>query len=144
MISPAYAYEAVNHADPAGADRMFMTRQEVHEKFRRARSLLSQFRLAASPLYLEFLCGLRALRCAAWANPTRNVRGWRGPCYLVADAHYATYEEMVRATDWERLGPGNDPRCEHCLVHCGFEPAAVLAAKGRLRDMVKMAVWQMT
>jgi hypothetical protein len=29
-------------------------------------------------------------------------------------------------------------------VHCGFEPAAVLAAQGRLRDMLKMAVWQMT
>ncbi len=40
--------------------------------------------------------------------------------------------------------PGKDPRCEHCLVHCGFEPAAVLAANRRFRDALKMAVWQMT
>ena len=144
MVSPAYGYEAVHQSDPAGADRIFMTREEVHEKFRRARPLLERFRLAASPLYVEFLCGKRELSCATWASPTRNVRGWRGPCYLIADRHYATYRELVEATDWERLGPGNDARCEHCLVHCGFEPAAVMAANRRLRDIAKMAVWQMT
>lgn len=144
MISPAFGYEAVQQSDPNGADRLFMTRDEVHEKFRQARPMLRRFRTTASPVYLEFLCGERDLPCAAWANPTRNVRGWRGPCYLIADQHYATYRELVEATDWDRLGPGNDPRCEHCLVHCGFEPAAVMEANRRLRDMVKMAVWQMT
>jgi hypothetical protein len=29
-------------------------------------------------------------------------------------------------------------------MHCGFEPAAVLAANRRLGDMLRMAVWQMT
>jgi hypothetical protein len=29
-------------------------------------------------------------------------------------------------------------------MHCGFEPAAVLAAQRRLRDMLAMAVWQVT
>ena len=120
-----------------------MTRPEIHEKFRQARRLLGKYRLLASPIYMEFLCGQRELHCAAWANPTRNVRGWRGPCYLIADGHYASYRELIDATAWESLGPGNDPRCEHCLMHCGFEPAAVLAAKGRFGDMVKMAVWQM-
>lgn len=144
MISPAFGYEAVHQSDPANADRIFMTRQEVHDKFRQARPLLRRFRLTASPVYLEFLCGERELECAAWANPTRNVRGWRGPCYLIADHHFATYHELVEATDWSRLGPGNDSRCEHCLVHCGFEPAAVMAANRRFRDMLKMAVWQMT
>ncbi len=144
MISPAYGYQAVqDDSDAAGAD-LFMTRDEVHAKFRQARELLGHFKLTASPVYLEFLCGQRELRCAAWANPTYNVRGWRGPCYLVGDAHYATYAELVEATDWDHLGPGNDPRCEHCLVHCGFEPAAVLAANGSMRDMLKMAVWQLT
>ena len=28
-------------------------------------------------------------------------------------------------------------------MHCGFEPAAVLAANRRWRDALKMAVWQM-
>ncbi|MEE8450625.1 MAG: adenosyl-hopene transferase HpnH, partial [Thermoguttaceae bacterium] len=144
MISPAYGYEAVRQEGTTPADDLFMTRQEVREKFREARSMLQRFKLTASPIYMDFLCGNRDLTCAAWANPTYNVRGWRGPCYLMADAHHATYQELVEATDWTQLGPGADPRCEHCLVHCGFEPAAVFAANGRLRDMLKMAVWQMT
>jgi hopanoid biosynthesis associated radical SAM protein HpnH len=144
MVSPAYGYQAVAEDDPHGAKQMFMTRDEIQAKFRLARRLLGRFRLTASPVYLEFLCGERHLDCAAWASPTRNIRGWRGPCYLVADEHYADYRQLVEATDWGRLGPGRDPRCEHCLVHCGFEPAAVLAANGRLRDMMKMAVWQFT
>jgi hopanoid biosynthesis associated radical SAM protein HpnH len=144
MISPAYGYRAVQESDPGGADRLFMTRDEVHAKFRQARELLRRFRLVASPIYLDFLCGGRELSCAAWANPTRNVRGWKGPCYLITDAHYPSYQEMVDGTDWARLGPGKDPRCGHCLVHCGFEPAAVLAANRRFRDALAMAVWQMT
>jgi len=144
IISPAYGYQAVQENDPDAAGQIFMTRQQVHEKFRLARRILQPFKLAASPIYLDFLCGRRELPCAAWANPTYNVRGWRGPCYLVADAHYETYREMVAATDWDQLGPGNDPRCEHCLVHCGFEPAAVMAANRNLGDMFKMAWWQMT
>jgi hopanoid biosynthesis associated radical SAM protein HpnH len=144
MISPAYGYQAVGRADPDGAEQIFMTRQQVHEKFRRARPILERFKLTASPIYLDFLCGRRELSCAAWANPTYNVRGWRGPCYLIGDAHYETYRELVEATDWRRLGPGHDPRCAHCLVHCGFEPAAVLTAKKGLRDLVQMALWQVT
>jgi len=143
MISPAYGYEAVHESDPDGAHAIFMTRDEVHRKFREARRLLGRFRLTASPLYMEFLCGRRELECAAWANPTYNIAGWKAPCYLITDDHYASYRELIERTDWEQLGPGNDPRCEHCLVHCGFEPAAVFAARG-FRDVFKMAVWQMT
>jgi hopanoid biosynthesis associated radical SAM protein HpnH len=143
MISPAYGYQAVCQADPDAAERIFMTRAQIHEKFRLADKLLRCFKLTASPIYLEFLRGQRQLQCAAWANPTYNVRGWRGPCYLRGEAHYPTYQQLIEAIDWSRLGPGNDPRCEHCLVHCGFEPAAVLAANKRLRDILRMAVWQM-
>jgi len=144
MISPAYGYQAVEQSNPDGAADIFMTRAEVRRKFRRARNLLARFKLTASPIYMDFLYGRRDLPCAAWANPTYNVRGWRKPCYLIADDHYRTYRELVDKTDWERLGPGEDPRCEHCLVHCGFEPAAVLAADRRIGDILRMAVWQMT
>ena len=144
MISPAFGYESVAASNPEGAGRIFMTRQEVHEKFRTARTLLQRFRLTASPIYMEFLCGERKLDCAAWANPTYNVRGWRGPCYLLGDAHYETYRELVAATDWRQFGPAGDSRCAHCLMHCGFEPAAVLTAHKGLRDVVRMAMWQMT
>lgn len=144
MISPAFGYAAVCDSNPQGAEQIFMTRDEVHEKFRSAKSLLNRFKLTASPIYMEFLRGERDLDCAAWANPTYNVRGWRGPCYLLGDAHYETYRELVEATDWNQLGPSGDPRCEHCLVHCGFEPAAVLTAQKGFRDVVRMAMWQMT
>jgi hypothetical protein len=144
MLSPAYGYQAVQQADPGGAERIFMSREEVHAKFRRAKRLLRRFKLVTSPVYLEFLCGRRRLACAAWANPTRNVRGWKGPCYLITDAHYSSYRELAESTDWARLGPGHDPRCADCLVHCGFEPAAVLSANRHLGDALKMAVWHMT
>ena len=144
MISPAFGYKAVCEGDPQGASQIFMTREEVHAKFQLAETLLHRFRLTASPIYMEFLCGRRELECAAWANPTYNVRGWRGPCYLLGDAHYETYRELVDATDWSRLGSGGDTRCKNCLVHCGYEPAAVLTSHKGIRDVVRMALWQMT
>ena len=144
VISPAFDHPSVRASEPPGATRVFMTRAEVHEKFRIARTLLRRFRLTASPIYLEFLCGERELDCAAWANPTYGVRGWRGPCYLLGDAHYATYRELVDSTEWGHFGPATDPRCAHCLVHCGFEPAAVLSAHKGLRDVMRMALWQIT
>jgi hopanoid biosynthesis associated radical SAM protein HpnH len=144
MISPGYGYQAVQQSDSAAADGLFLTREETHAKFRQAHAWLRRFRLVASPIYLDLLCGRRQLPCAAWASPTYNVRGWKGPCYLMTDAHYAAYQELLDATDWDRLGPGGDPRCEHCLMHCGYEPAAVLAANRRLRDAIRMALWQIT
>jgi hypothetical protein len=63
---------------------------------------------------------------------------------LISDAHHQTYEELLEQTDWSRLGPDGDRRCRDCLVHYGFEPAAVLAANKRIGDIFKMAVWQMT
>jgi hopanoid biosynthesis associated radical SAM protein HpnH len=146
MISPAFGYAAVQESDPAGAAEMFMTREEITAKFTAAWPILRRHRLTASPIYMEFLRGLRELPCAAWANPTYNVRGWRGPCYLLGDAHYSSYAELLSATDWTRFGPGpaGDPRCAHCMMHCGFEPAAVLRADKGLRDVLRMALWQMT
>lgn len=144
MISPGYGYRAVQPSHSAGADGLFLTREETHARFRQAQAWLGRFRLVASPIYLELLCGRRQLPCAAWASPTYNVRGWKGPCYLMTDAHYASFQELLHSTDWDRLGPGADPRCAHCLMHCGFEPAAVLAANQRLRDAVRMAIWQIT
>ena len=144
MISPAFGYESVCRDDSNSANRIFMTRAEIQEKFRDAEPLLRRHRLATSPIYMDFLCGRRDLTCVAWANPTYNVRGWRGPCYLLGDAHYDTYQELISSTDWDHLGPGGDPRCEHCMVHCGFEPSAVLRPKKGFRDMLRMAMWQMT
>jgi len=144
MVSPSYGYKAVRDVTPGAAQQIFMTRNEVHAKFQAIRSRLGQFKLASTPVYLDFLCGLRDLHCAAWASPTRNIQGWKGPCYLITDAHYDSYRQLLEQTAWDHLGPGNDPRCEHCLMHCGFEPAAVLEGNRDWRDLWRMAVWQFT
>jgi Domain of unknown function (DUF3463) len=47
-------------------------------------------------------------------------------------------------TDWEKYGYGHDPRCEHCMVHCGYEPSAALGVNSRLGDTFKMMMWQMS
>ena len=143
MLSPAYGYAAVQETNPLGAQQIFMTRDDIHEKFRQAKELLAGHRLNTSPIYMEFLRGERDLRCAAWANPTRNVRGWKGPCYLITDRHHQKFDDLMEKTDWDKLGRGNDPRCENCMVHCGFEPAAVLGVNRRLGDTLKMALWQL-
>lgn len=144
MLSPSYGYEAVARDRPERAAEIFMTREEIHAKFREARELLQGFNLVTSPLYLDFLRGGRELPCAAWASPTYNIRGWKGPCYLVTDRHYSRFADLLAETEWDRLGAGGDPRCQHCLVHCGFEPAAVLSTEKSFRDVLKMALWQLS
>ncbi len=144
MLSPAYGYSAVQDTNPLGAQEIFMTREDIHQKFREAKELLKRHKLNTSPIYMEFLRGERELRCAAWANPTRNIRGWKGPCYLITDKHYPSHQALMEQTDWDQLGAGKDPRCENCMVHCGFEPAAVLGVNKKLGDSVKMALWQLT
>jgi Domain of unknown function (DUF3463) len=64
--------------------------------------------------------------------------GWKGPCYLITDAHYGSFEDLMTKTDWNSYGPGADPRCEHCMMHCGFEPSAALGINTRMLDTWKM------
>jgi len=76
-ISPAYGYSAVNDQE------IFMTREDVHEKFKDIDKMSKRFPLVSSPVYMEFLKGDRDLPCTAWGMPTYNVKGWKGPCYLI-------------------------------------------------------------
>jgi hopanoid biosynthesis associated radical SAM protein HpnH len=144
MLSPAYGYTAVHETNPTGAAEIFMTRDDIRAKFQEAQKLLGKYRMMSSPIYLEFLSGKRELTCTAWGNPTRNTRGWKGPCYLITDEHHATFRDLMDNTDWERYGHGKDPRCEHCMVHCGYEPSAALGVNGRLGDSLKMLLWQLS
>ena len=75
------------------------------------------------------------------------MKGWKGPCYLITDAHYKTFEDLMTQTPWENYGPGNDPRCEHCMMHCGFEPSAALginAQPGRQPQDARGAAQRLT
>jgi hopanoid biosynthesis associated radical SAM protein HpnH len=144
MLSPAYGYTAVHETNPHGAAQIFMTRDDIRAKFKEAQKLLAKYRLASSPIYLEFLSGQRELTCTAWGNPTRNVKGWKGPCYLITDEHHATFRGLMEDTKWEDYGYGKDPRCEHCMVHCGYEPSAALGVNKKLGDSLKMLLWQLS
>ncbi len=137
QLSPAYGYSAVNDRE------IFMTREDIREKFKDVDRLFKRFRLNQTPLYMEFLKGTRELPCTAWGNPTYNVAGWKGPCYLITDGHYKTFEEFMTRTPWESYGPGNDPRCEHCMTHCGFEPSAALGINAKLADSLKLLTWML-
>jgi hopanoid biosynthesis associated radical SAM protein HpnH len=138
MITPAYSYAAVQSKE------IFMSRDEIRWKFRKATALLGRFNLMTSPIYLEYLRGDREMMCTAWGNPTYNPRGWKGPCYLMTDAHHATFAEFMEKTPWEKYGRGRDPRCEDCMVHVGYEPSAVLGANRKLGDSWKLLTWQLT
>jgi hopanoid biosynthesis associated radical SAM protein HpnH len=144
LLAPAYGYAAVHETNPEGAAEIFMTRDDIRAKFRDAVALLGKYRMMSSPVYLEFLSGKRELTCTAWGNPTRNVRGWKGPCYLITDEHHATFRDLMDNTDWDSYGYGKDPRCEHCMMHCGYEPTAALGVNSRLGDSLKMLLWQLS
>jgi hopanoid biosynthesis associated radical SAM protein HpnH len=144
LLSPAYGYTAVRETNPQGAAEIFLTRDDIKAKFQEAQALLRKHRMMSSPVYLEFLSGKRELSCTAWGNPTRNVKGWKGPCYLITDEHHASFRDLMDNTEWENYGYGKDPRCEHCMVHCGYEPSAALGVNARLGDSLKMLMWQLS
>ncbi|MGH9672112.1 MAG: DUF3463 domain-containing protein, partial [Bryobacteraceae bacterium] len=135
MLSPAYGYSAVNDRE------IFMTRDDIRAKFAAVDRLAGKYPLNSTPVYLDFLQGGRDLPCTAWGNPTYNTRGWKGPCYLITDAHYDSFEDLMTRTPWNSYGHGNDPRCEHCMVHCGFEPSAALGINTTIGDGLKMLAW---
>ena len=138
MISPGYEYSAVQDKE------MFLDRAMIREKFRAADAMFKKYRFATSPIYLEFLQGKREMSCTAWASPTRNILGWKGPCYLITDIHHPTLGDLMDKTNWDDYGYGKDPRCENCMVHSGYETAAAVGVNGRLGDTLKMLRWQFT
>ena len=144
MLAPAYGYEAVKSTNPSGAAEIFLTRDEIKEKFKEADRILKKYKMSTSPIYLEFLQGKRELTCTAWASPTRNVKGWKGPCYLITDEHHNSFDDLMNNTKWEEYGYGNDPRCEHCMMHSGYETAAALGVNAKLGDSFKMLMWQLS
>jgi hopanoid biosynthesis associated radical SAM protein HpnH len=144
LLSPAYGYTAVCETNPDGAAEIFLTRDDIRAKFREAQGLLKKYRMNNSPVYLEFLAGQREMQCTAWGNPTRIIKGWKGPCYLITDEHHATFQDLIDKTDWDKYGHGNDPRCEHCMAHCGYEASVALGKNSKLGDSLKMLMWQLS
>jgi hypothetical protein len=141
-ISPGYDYDAAKKdmVKRLGRDpgEFFLTRELTRQKFAKIEEWGRLFTIFGTPVYQEFLAGKRELTCTAWAIPTRNIRGWKAPCYLMTDGHYPTYREMLDQVQWERYGVVNgvarDSRCENCMVHCGYDPSGALGTSYRPGD----------
>ena len=124
MVSPGYAY------DKAPDQTGFLKRKNTHELFEMILSNRKdgrrRWRFNQSALFLEFLMGKRDFECTPWGNPTYNIFGWQKPCYLLQEGYVDTFEELMRDTQWERYGRASgNPKCQNCMVHCGYEPSAV-------------------
>ncbi len=122
-VAPAFNYETAPDRSHFLEDRE-ATRNFFRRVFEIGRDRDWQFN--HSSIYLDFLAGGRDFPCTPWGNPTRNVFGWQKPCYLLNDGYADSYEELLRDTDWETYGVGRNPKCGSCMVHCGFEPTAVM------------------
>jgi hopanoid biosynthesis associated radical SAM protein HpnH len=136
QISPGYAYEK------APDQEHWLGVEETRELFRKAfgDNRRKKWRLNHSPIFLDFLEGKRDLECTPWGIPSYSLLGWQRPCYLLADGYAKTYQELLDTTEWDKFGRGKDPRCANCMAHCGYEPTAVVATMGSLKESLRAAV----
>jgi len=135
QISPAYAYEKA--PDQEHFPGVTKTRQLFKEAF--ADGGRKRWRLNHTPLFLDFLEGKVDFQCTPWGIPSYSVFGWQRPCYLMGDGYAQTYKELIETTDWSAYGRGRDDRCANCMAHCGYEPTAVLASMGSVRQAARAA-----
>jgi len=137
LICPAYEYAVLKDRD------IFLEKQQTHEKFQRIWALSRSYRLLSTPMYLRFLKGERDLKCTPWGSPNFNPLGWKGPCYLITDAHYRTFDELMAKTDWETYENKRDERCTNCMMHSGFEPTVVREVGKSWKDVWEMLRWNL-
>ena len=135
MISPAYAYEK------APDQEHFLGVTQTRELFKKAfdDGNRKKWRMNHSALFLDFLEGKKDFECTPWGIPSYSLFGWQRPCYLLNDGYVETYKELLETTDWDKFGRGKDPRCANCMAHCGYEPSAVLATMGSLKESLRAA-----
>ncbi|WP_406278499.1 adenosyl-hopene transferase HpnH [Embleya sp. NBC_00896] len=136
QISPGYAYEK------APVQNRFLGVEQTRKLFSAAFSggNRKKWRLNHSALFLDFLEGKRDFECTPWAIPSYSLLGWQQPCYLMGDGYVQSYKELLDDTEWANYGRGKDPRCDNCMAHCGYEPTAVLATMGSLKESLRAVV----
>ncbi len=135
LVSPAFSYERVE-------GDIFLNKDEAIKKFRQM-DFFNRFPFISSPLYIDFLKGLRRLHCTPWGNPTRNPLGWKSPCYLITDTYYPSFAELMEKTPWEKYERGLDHRCKDCMVHSGYEATVQRIAFSHPKDLLRLALWNL-
>jgi hopanoid biosynthesis associated radical SAM protein HpnH len=136
LISPGYQYASVERD-------IFLTRRDTEEKFRRILQISTKYRLQSSPMFLEFAAGLRDYHCSPWSTVTFTPNGWKGPCYLIGERYFKTWDEFWNGVDWEYWESRQDKKCQNCSMHSGFEASVVTELRKSPRDMVRMAAWNL-
>lgn len=137
LISPGYHYETVKRD-------VFLTREQIHEKFKRVRELSKRYKLTATPAFLDFAAGLKELLCSPYSTVNFTPKGWKGPCYLIGDKFYADFKEFWNDVDWNYWVQRKDPRCANCKMHSGFEQSAVDEASKSVTGMLRLAAWHVS
>ena len=134
LVSPGYHYESVK-------SDIFLTREEIQKKFRRIVELAKTYRLASTPMYLEFAAGMRDYDCSPWSTVTFTPLGWKGPCYLIGETYSHDWKDFWERTNWEYWESRKDARCQNCAMHSGFEASAVRDLHKHPKDLARMATW---
>lgn len=134
LLSPGYHYESVER-------EIFLLKEEIQEKFKHVLAMSKRFRLQSTPMFLEFAAGLRDYRCSPWSTVTFTPLGWKGPCYLIGKKHYQEFDEFWNDVDWDYWESRQDPLCQSCAMHSGFEASVVMNLKKSPKDMARMATW---
>lgn len=135
-ISPGYSYALAPDQDH------FLKREQSKNLFREALAPMNtkrgaRWKFTNSPFFLKFLKGEIDYDCTPWGNPNYNVFGWQKPCYLLNEGYAETFSELLETTKWEDYGhKSGNPKCKDCMVHCGFEPTAVIDATKNLKNML--------
>jgi hopanoid biosynthesis associated radical SAM protein HpnH len=136
LVSPGYHYESVKND-------IFLTRREIQVKFQRVLELAKRFPLSSTPMYLEFVAGKRDYSCSPWSTVTYTPKGWKAPCYLIGERYIASWDELWNDTNWSYWESRQDPKCQNCAMHSGFEASAVIELRKSPRDMAKMVLWNL-
>jgi hopanoid biosynthesis associated radical SAM protein HpnH len=136
LVAPGYHYESVDRD-------IFLTRSEMHRKFRRVLEISRRHRIASSPMFLEFAAGLREYPCSPWSTVTYTPRGWKGPCYLIGERYTPRFEDFWNGTDWEYWESRRDGRCQNCAMHSGFEASVVRELPRHPGDLFRMVAWNL-
>jgi len=136
MISPGYSYAWAPDQDH------FLKKEQTRALFREVLAPArngrgKRWQFNHSPFYLRFLMGEIDYDCTPWGNPNYNIFGWQKPCYLLNDGYAKTFSELLETTQWENYGQkSGNPKCRDCMVHCGYEPSAVIDATSSLKNMI--------
>lgn len=136
LISPGYQYESVD-------TDIFMTQQDIHDKFKRILEISKRYRLTSTPMFLEFAAGMRDYRCSPWSTVTFTPNGWKGPCYLIGKSYTWSWDEFWNETDWEYWESREDRLCQNCAMHSGFEASVVRELPRNPGDMVRLMAWNL-